>query len=86
LIGTPSPRNGGTSRRDIGKSPGKGWNVPGIVIESLTTDQPTGTGEREAEAKRGCLVGKTSVKFIQYPAVLEVEETQVRRVKHMRGT
>jgi hypothetical protein len=56
------------------------------VIESLTTDLPTGTGEREAGAKRDCLVGKTSAKFIQYPAVLEVEETQVRRVKHMRGT
>jgi hypothetical protein len=64
----------------------KGWNVPGIAIGSLTTDQPTGTCEREAGVKRGCLVGKTSSKFIQYPVVLGAEVIQMRRVRHMRGT
>jgi hypothetical protein len=86
LIETPSPRNEGTSRRDIGKSLEKGWSVPGIVIGSLTTDQPTGTGKREAGVKRGCLVGKISAKFRQYLVVLEVEVIQVRHAKHMRGT
>jgi hypothetical protein len=56
------------------------------VIGSLTTDQPTGTDEREAGIKRDYLVGKTFAKFIQYPAVLGEVVIQMWRGKRMRGT
>ncbi len=64
MIETPSPRNEGTSRRDIGKSPGKGWRVPRIVIGSLVTYQSIGIGEKEVGVKHDSLVGRTFSKFI----------------------
>jgi hypothetical protein len=64
LAGTLSLKNGGANPRGIGKSPGKGWRVPRIVIGSLVTYQSIGIGEKEVGVKHDSLVGRTFSKFI----------------------
>jgi hypothetical protein len=82
----PQPEERRNQPRGIGKSPRKGWSVPGNAIGSLVTDQPIVIGEKEVRVKHDSLVGRTSSKFIRYPVALGEVVILMQRGKPMQGT